>query len=46
MFHQKGGCNVSFFKKKKKRNAYPCKSQKGLKRPSFHFQRCVDQKYL
>ena len=32
MYHQKGGCNVSFILKKiKKQNAYPCKFQKKIK---------------
>ena len=47
MYHQKGGCNVSFILKKiKKQNAYPCKFQKKLKVSSFHCHKCVDQKYL
>ena len=32
--------------RKKKQNAFPCKFQKNLKEPSFHYQKCLDQKYL
>ena len=30
----------------KKQNAFPCKFRKNFKGPSFHCQKCLDEKYL
>ena len=55
MYHQDGGCNdvmevvmevVFHLEKIKKQNANPRKFQKKLKGSPFHFQKCVNQKYL
>ena len=46
MYHQKEVVMFLSFGKNKEPKWMPVKIEKKLKGPLFHFQKCVDQKYL